>query len=286
MPVAGETSAERWERLTIANDFIFCKVMLDVDICREVLETILGVPIERVEHVGRQEVLDASPDMHAVRLDVYARDEAGTVYDVEMQSADTYELPRRARYYQSLMALDQLQRGEPYRDFKDAYAVFLCAFDPFGRGRRVYWFENTCRGDADLTLDDGANTLFLAATAPRRGSAGNRLDELLDYVADGTVAGELSQRLDRAVASVRGNEKWRLEYMHLEVRDQLNIERGREEGRAQGREEGRAEGREEGEARLSALIDSLLAQGRTDDVRRVVGDPAFREELYRSFDLV
>lgn len=69
---------ERWENLTIADDFVFCKAMLNADLCREVLEAVLGVAIERIDYIGRQEDLDASPAGKGIRLDVYVRDGAGT----------------------------------------------------------------------------------------------------------------------------------------------------------------------------------------------------------------
>ena len=291
---------DQWKNLTIANDFVFCKTMLDPELCREVLEAILDIPIDRVEYIGRQEVLDSSPSAKAVRLDVYVRDEKGTVFNVEMQTVNKRGLPRRARFYQAMMAVDQLGRGESYDGLKDAYVIFVCGFDPFKRGRRVYWFENACREDAQLVLGDGAHTVFLAANMPRRSGDGGRLDEFLDYVAHGTVSGELSERLEEAVARVLDNEKWRLEFMMLQVRDQMNIDlgyaKGREEGLQEGREEGRQtglaegrqegrevglrEGREEGEQRLGRLVAMLLEQGRTEDAVRAATDVAHREALY------
>ena len=114
-----------WNSLTITNDFVFCKTMLNPELCRDVLEAILQVPIERIEYVGRQEVLDTEPENKGVRLDVYVRDGEGTVYSVEMQASNTYELPQRTRYYQALMALDQIGRGERYSLLKDSYVVFM-----------------------------------------------------------------------------------------------------------------------------------------------------------------
>lgn len=76
----------RWKSLTIANDFVFGKVMLDEDLCKEVLEAILSTDIEKIEYVGRQDAIDATEDGHGVRLDVYVRDARGTVCSVEMQA--------------------------------------------------------------------------------------------------------------------------------------------------------------------------------------------------------
>ena len=110
----------QWEDLTIANDFVFCKAMLDEGLCRDVLEAVLQVEIDHVEHVERQHVIDAGPQSKAVRLDVYVRDGKGTVYDVEMQVCREPGLARRSRYYHAQMAMEQLERGASYRRLPDA----------------------------------------------------------------------------------------------------------------------------------------------------------------------
>lgn len=305
---------QRWEQLTIANDFVFCKTMLNADLCREVLEAILGVPIARVEYAGRQEQLDASPEGKSVRLDVYVRDEAGTVYNVEMQSTDTRELPPRSRYYHAMMALDQLQHGDPYRSLKESYVIFICGFDPFKLGRRVYYFENTCHDVPQLTLNDGTKTIFLATSVPRgQGEEGDRLNELLDYVASGTVSGSLSARLAQEVAQVLDNQKWRMEFMLLEVRDQMNFDRGVLYGRAEGLAEGVAQGREQGlaegvaqgreqglnegiargreaglaqgEERFARLVATLIENKREHDIPQASRDDRYRGALYREYGI-
>ena len=267
----------------------------------------------RIEYVGRQEELDTDPENKGVRLDVYVRDGRGTVYDVEMQSSDTRELPQRTRYYHALMALDQIGRGERYSRLKDAYVIFICDFDPFGDGRRVYSFENMCHGDPVRLLGDGAKTVFLAATAPHGDNVSDRLNELLDYVASGAVSGELSERLDAEVACVLDNKKWRLEYMIQQVREQLSYDRGEaagyERGEAVGYEKGEAaglargeaaglakgeaagleRGREEGAARLSSCLasvaEALQAAGRGEELMQAVTDPDYRKSLCAEFGI-
>lgn len=270
-----------WERLTIANDFVFCKAMLNSDLCKEVLEAILQVSIERIEYVGRQETLDTDAQNKGVRLDVYVRDGAGTVYNVEMQSSDTYELPQRARYYQALMDLDQIGRGESYGKLKDTYVIFICDFDPFKDGRRVYLFENTCQGDPARKLGDGARTVFLAATAPRESGAPDCLNELLDYVASGAVSGGLSERLDAEVARVLDNKKWRLEYMIQQVREQLSFERGEasgmEKGEAIGLARGELIGREKGEA-IGLARGELIGREKGEAIGLAKGEAMGREK--------
>ena len=281
--MSNERIAGAWESLTIANDFVFCKAMLDDELCREVLETVLGIEIERVEHVGRQHALDAGPASKSVRLDVYVRDGKGTVYDVEMQVCADSGLSKRARYYHAQMAVEQLERGLPYRALPDAFSIFICLFDPFGRGRRVYSFENRCREDGGLALGDGALTVFLAATSPRDASQPEALNSLLDYIAGGEAAQGLPERVNARVKDVIGSTEWRREYMLLEWRDQDNVEKGRKLGLEQGRAEGLAKGREEGFAEgaesLAKLMSALLGQGRTADAAKAASDPQERARL-------
>ena len=84
-----------WEELDITNDFLFGKVMRNSEICRQVLETILNIEIDRIEYPEEQKSIDMTVDAKSVRLDVYVRDFLGTVYNIEMQTTNTGDLPKR-----------------------------------------------------------------------------------------------------------------------------------------------------------------------------------------------
>ena len=77
---------KEWNEIGISNDFLFGKVMRDPELCRELLEVILNVPIERVEYPEEQKTIDIAQDARSVRLDVYVADGNNTVYDIEMQT--------------------------------------------------------------------------------------------------------------------------------------------------------------------------------------------------------
>lgn len=67
---------------------------------------------------------------------------------------------------------------------------------------------------------------------------------------------------------------------------EAEFEYGREEGRKEGIKEGIQEGIKEGIEEGMALIQKLLASGRTEDVHRAVTDEAYRKELLAEFGLV
>lgn len=94
-----------FHKLTIQDDFLFGAVMLDEDNCRHTIELVLGFPIERVS-VVTEKSMQYHPEYHGIRLDVYAKDEANTHYDVEMQVRRGAFLTKRARYYHDQMDME------------------------------------------------------------------------------------------------------------------------------------------------------------------------------------
>ena len=69
-----------YQELEFKDAFMFAAVMSDAESCRGVLERILGIPIRKVM-VHAEHVLFVNPETRGVRLDVYADDEHGTVYN-------------------------------------------------------------------------------------------------------------------------------------------------------------------------------------------------------------
>ena len=168
-----------------------------------------------------------------------------TVYNIEMQTTSNENLPKRMRYYQSLIDGDKLKHGEHYSALGESYIIFICPFDKFKRGRHIYKFRERCDEDYNLTLDDGAFKIFLN-TKGTLDDVDAELKSFLDYVDKGIISGEIAKEVDNAVSEVKINKRARLSYMTLEMymRERLMDARaeGRNEGLAEGIETGRAEG--------------------------------------------
>lgn len=140
------TPAEKWERLTFADNYIFCKVMeMNPDICKEMLELLLNIKIDRIELPEAERTIKADYDSRGIRLDVYVKDGTGRCFDIEIQTSVEKELAlaKRTRYYQGLMDVDSVFAGAKYKDMNETYVIFLCLGDAFGSGLPVYTFENT-----------------------------------------------------------------------------------------------------------------------------------------------
>ena len=225
---------ELYEDLTITNDFIFSKVMRNQELCRQFLEYVLDIPISRVEYPQYQKVIDISVDARSVRLDIYVEDEAHTVYNVEMQTTKQEFLPKRSRYYQGMIDLNLIEKGEHYRNLKKSFVIFICTFDPFGQGRARYTFENVCMEDNRLHLGDETVKVFIN-TRGISDEVSPELKSIFAYFNGDSVSAEGTSdkfvtELQKEVEKVKKNKEWRLEYMTLQMREMEKYEEGIEKG--------------------------------------------------------
>ena len=91
---------KNFEELQIKDDFMFSVIMRNPKFCKPFLERVLGIEINHIEYPKSQETIDLSADAKSVRLDIYVEDEKNTVYNIEMQTVENRNIPRRTRYYQ------------------------------------------------------------------------------------------------------------------------------------------------------------------------------------------
>lgn len=235
------------KELTIKDNFMFGAVMCDEVNCKGLLERILNIPIERVE-VSKEKSIVYHPAYKGVRLDVYAKDEQGTHYDIEMQALQKPTLERRSRYYHSQMDMEFLLSGEDYDRLPNSYVIFICDFDPFGKKKYCYTFETICQEDKNLVLQDGRKSIFLSTEGENDEEVSKALIKFLKFVkadlaeSEKDFEDEFVKRLQNSVKHVKESREMEENFMLFQELLKEERAEGREEGRAEGREEGRAEG--------------------------------------------
>lgn len=269
------------QELTLMDDYMFGVVMQNPKLAQTVIEAILCVKLRRVEYVEIQKPMKERYDARGVRLDLYVEDEDGTVYNVEIQTTNKRNLPKRMRYYQSIIDLHILSPGANYQKLRKSYVIFICNYDPFGLNRCIYSFENRCLEVPEVIFGD-ETVKVVVNTRGTQGENGKALRELLRYLDAGAVSGETSRALEDAVNDVKNSEERRREYMVMMAREMEIREEGREEGRVEGLQEGRNEGMD----LLACLLSRLSAIGRNDEVQRAITDKSYRERLLKEFQLI
>ena len=205
-----------YEELGFSDDFMFGRVMQDKALLRDVLECLLQHPVGELMDVEPQREFKYTSDGKPIRLDIYTRD-SGKVYDAEMQnlnhkSIESLELPKRSRFYQSMIDTDHLHKTGRYKNLPESAIMFICTFDPFDMGKGIYTFKEICEEDRNLRLDDGTAKIFYNCTYKGK-DLSDDLKSFYEFVDSGEAGSTLTEKLERAVQEARKVEKWRSEYM-------------------------------------------------------------------------
>lgn len=224
--------------LTIKDNFVFGAVMCEEPNCRRFLEMVLDFPIERIE-VNKEKSIVYHPEYKGVRLDVYAKDEKRTHYNVEMQAIKEPALGKRARYYHSHIDMEILLSGDDYSKLPNTYVIFVCDFDPFMRGKYCYTFENLCLEDKELSMQDGAKSIFLNTRGKNNDEVPIEMIAFLDFVkadlkeSTKDFHDDFVRQLQNSVQKVKSSRRMEENFMIL--REMLRDERA--EGKAEGKAE-------------------------------------------------
>ena len=143
-----------------------------------------------------------------IRLDIYIEVKGvQRVIDMEMQvSDDSAELPKRTRYYSSTIDGWLLNKSEDYENLCDTIILFVCPFDPFKRGQKIYTFEHKCLEEPDLTLQNGQRIRFLN-TVGVKGSISKELQAVFDYITsdDGEAEDRFAKKLKEMVSEINAD---------------------------------------------------------------------------------
>ena len=265
------SAEERWNSATIANNFIFYKVMKNnPDVCRELLEILLEMEIERI-HIYSEESIEVDFGSKGIRMDVFAKNET-QAFNIEMQASDTKELPERARYYQGVMDVDNLKSGQKYRELKDSYVVFICIQDIFAKGLPVYTFENLCRENTEISLGDRTQKCFFIADNCDK-ILNERQKAFLKLAIGQKGSDSFTRRIESLAEDAKHNIQWKRQYMEWERQRTYDYEDGREAGISQGIAQGFSQGISQGvHDNAVSNATNLLREGIAPDViARCVG---------------
>jgi len=251
---------KEFKKLGFSDRFMFNTVMEDPELCRRVLETLLQTKLSELTMPLSEKEVKATKDGKAIRLDVFTQDSvSGAVFDTEMQnlnrkSVDSLALPKRSRYYQAMIDIKSLDSGNDYQELADSNIIFICTFDPFGKGSYKYSFRECCEDNPELKLKTGTAKIFFNTTS-ESGDMPEEIRYLFEYINTGKPLDELTGDIETMIDSKRDDfelsVRWLREYFD------------REDARYEGREEGREEGR------MQARIDSIatfLSNGGTKEM--------------------
>ena len=242
---AARTGAGRhWtplQEMNLIDDFLFDVMTTDLEACRIIIELSLNRKLRRIRWREGQKVLHNLPGKRGVRMDFYAEDMEGNLFDVEMQKRNVGNIPKRTRFYQALVDAPLLERGEKGFDrLNSAYIVVICGFDLYGFGKYRYTFGSYCEEVPGLIMGDGCKKIILNTKGRNADEVEKPLVDFLRYVEqsdDDALPEDCDERLrylHAKVKHIKASRGVEVSYMKMEERDRLIREEGIEKGIAVG----------------------------------------------------
>jgi hypothetical protein len=205
--------------IPFTKDVMFCEVMKDTEICKELIERIIDRPLKRIIYSNQQETITTGINVRSIRLDACIETVDRTLIDVEMQIGHYDTLPLRFRGYQSIFDSSYWRRGDSFNKLKETYIIFLCTNDPFSKQLPIYSFQPVC--EQNYTMDVDFKMHWLALNAQAFKNAPISVKYLLEYMKTNTPSDDsLVQKIDKVV--VKTNKDTEKVMQMTTVQDKYN----------------------------------------------------------------
>ncbi|MCR5400329.1 MAG: Rpn family recombination-promoting nuclease/putative transposase [Treponema sp.] len=226
-----------FEKLEFTDDYMFKKVMKNEEICKGVIERLLHIEVGKIEFPEIEKEISPYYTSHGVRLDVHVKD-SNRIFDIEMQSYKQDALGKRCRYYQSMVDIDALMKGEDYSSLKESFILFICTENPFSDfNLPVYTFKNICLEDSKVPLDDKSVKVIYNAAAYEEEKDEN-LRSFLKFVRNLNADDAFTTNISNLVTEIKRSEANKMEYIGMNLHDRDLIMLARKEGREEGEQAG------------------------------------------------
>lgn len=143
----------------------------------------------------------------SLRLDVYAVDDKGTIYNIEIQVSDEGANPKRARFHASMLNIYHLDKGQDFDKLPEVYIIFITLNDVLGKGRAVYTI-NTYIDGTNERFDDEQHIVYVNCAAEDDGSEVWKLIHDMTCVnPDEMLVPELADRVGFFKSTQKGKRK-------------------------------------------------------------------------------
>ena len=223
-----ETPKRKLEDLNMIDAFLFDKATTSVQnaitISKVIIKRATGLDVENIVVETEKQISGMDLNKRGVRLDVYLTEEdmnAGKdilrLFDIEPKNYYEPDLPRRSRFYQSLIDSQLLPTDTPFRKLPDIFMIWILPYDPFGDDRMIYTVKNMVVENDQIVYNDGSTKLFLYTKGTKGGS--KELKDLLTYLEYTTVANAVDsdlKEIQKIVDNVKADSRERERFMTLQ----------------------------------------------------------------------
>jgi len=201
--LANEKYKEVLEKLRLIDDTFFSACFDDnPEDVQYILRIILNKPDLKVLKVQTQKSVENLYG-RSVRFDVFATDDNGKLYNIEVQRADSGAIPARARYNSAMLDYNELQKSRDFKELPESFVIFITENDVLGGGEKIYHIDRVIRETQSL-FADGTHIIYVNGSY--KGEVGEPLDDLIhDFFCDNPDDMRHKQLADR-VKFLKSNE--------------------------------------------------------------------------------
>ena len=225
------------QELNLTDDFLFDVATEELENCKTIIELTTGLRLKSLKWKSGQKVIHNLPGKRGVRLDFIAESEDGRIFDVEMQNRNEGNIPKRTRFYQALIDAPILKSGERGFDkMNPLYIIIICNYDPYGKKKYCYTFDNQCKEVPGLRLGDEVTKLLLSTKGENEEEVPKELVDFLHYVTESNENGlpdecdERLKRLHESIREIKASADMEVEYMKMEERERIIRDEGKQIG--------------------------------------------------------
>lgn len=196
-----ERKREIVAQLKPIDDVMAEKIFEDIEVCQEMLETILQEEgLEVVEIIPQKSIRNLQG--RSVRLDLLCKKSNGTFCNVEVQKSDDDNHIKRVRYNAACITANITDPGIKFEKVPDVFSIFISRFDIFEAGKTTYHLDNIVRENGEI-IDNGQYTIFVNTAV----NDGTDIAELMQCFEQTEVNNPKFPKLSNRVKQLKGQGK-------------------------------------------------------------------------------
>lgn len=141
----------------------FMSIVFDRNI--EATEFLLNIILERddmevIEVIGQREYKNPVIGGRSSRIDIYAKDSTGKIYDIEVQRSDEGADVHRARFNSSMIDTKMLKESQKFKELHESYVIFITKNDVMGSGLPLYHIDRVVK-ETGISFGDGSHIIYV-----------------------------------------------------------------------------------------------------------------------------
>lgn len=133
---------------------------------KPLVEYVLRIVLGKADLVVETSETQADLEIFGSRglsLDVFARDESGKRYNIEVQRSDRGATSKRARFHASAIDVTSLSKGMEFGSIPDTYVIFITENDVLEGGKLAYTIHRTVE-ETNKLFNDGTHIIYVNAS--------------------------------------------------------------------------------------------------------------------------